>query len=57
VRDPAADAAALAGLPLEPDRVEVVRTELEAMLAVLAPLDDLRVGVTPPAHRFEAEWT
>jgi hypothetical protein len=47
----------LAGLPLEPDRVGVVRAELEAMLAVLAPLNDVRIGETQPAHRFEAEWT
>jgi hypothetical protein len=50
-------AAALSGLPLAADRVAPVQAELEAMLAVLAPLDDVRIGETQPAHRFEAEWT
>jgi hypothetical protein len=57
VTDPVAAAAALAGLPLEADRVSIVRAELEAMLAVLAPLDEVRIGEIPPAHRFDPEWT
>lgn len=55
--DPVAAAAALAGLRLEADRVSVVRAELEAMLAVLAPLDEVHIAEILPAHRFDPEWT
>jgi Protein of unknown function (DUF4089) len=55
--DPVAAWAALFGLPLTAERVAAVRAELEAMLAVLAPLDDVRIGETQTAHRFDPEWT
>jgi hypothetical protein len=40
--------AALAGLTIEPHRLEAVREALEGMLATLAALDDLPLGDEPP---------